>query len=104
HCGVLSFRPPAAFEGLLRTVFEATENGNVAVIDLEGRRRDGTMLPLQARFSSLMLDGSRHVVGMFADISARKPIEREMMQIATQVQQRAGGDLHEGLGQQLSGI
>src|SRR5690606_19106758 len=26
------------------------------------------------------------------------------LQLATQVQQRVGGDLHEGLGQQLSGI
>ena len=104
YCGVLSFRPHAAFEGLLQTVFEATESGNVAVIDLEGRRRDDTMVPLQARFSSLLLDGTRHVVGIFADVSARKQIEREMMQVATRVQQRVGEDLHEGLGQQLSGI
>lgn len=104
HSGVLSFRPPEAFAGLLQTVFEATANRNVAVIHLEGRRRDDTMLPLQARFSSLMLNGTRHVVGLFADISARQQTEREMMQIATRVQQRVGGDLHEGLGQQLSGI
>lgn len=104
YSGVLSFRSPEAFAGLLQTVFEATENGSSTMIDLEGRRRDGTMLPLHARFSSVTYNDGRHVVGIFADISARRQIEREMMQVATEVQRRVGGDLHEGLGQQLSGI
>nr|PZN68403.1 MAG: hypothetical protein DIU62_04930 [Pseudomonadota bacterium] len=104
HARVLSFRSRESFDGLLTTVFEATENGSSAVIDLEGRRRDGSMVPLQGRFSSLRIDGAPHVVAVFSDISARKQLEREMMQVATRVQQRVGGDLHEGLGQQLSGI
>ena len=104
HSSVLSFRNPEAFEGLLETVFEATEHGSSAVIDLEARRHDGSMLPIQGRFSSITLEGERHVVAVFSDISERKQLEREMMQIATRVQQRVGGDLHEGLSQQLSGI
>ena len=38
---VLSFRSREAFEGLLDTAFESTANGSAALIDLEGRRRDG---------------------------------------------------------------
>lgn len=101
---VLSFRSDEAVDGLLRIVFESSENGSSTVIDLEGRRRNGTVLPLQGRFNALMLDGVPHVVGLFTDISERKHTERELMRIATQVQQRVGGDLHEGLSQQLSGI
>lgn len=104
HARVLSFRSRESFDGLLQTVFEATENGSSAVIDLEGRRRDGSMLPLEGRFSSLEIEGVQHVVAVMSDISARKQVEREMMQIATRVQQHVAGDLHEGLGQQLSGI
>lgn len=104
HSRILSFRPSEAFDGLLQTVFDATEKGNPAVIDLEARRSDGALLPLQGRFHPLVIEGSRHVVAVFADITARKQLERDMMRIATQVQQRVGGDLHEGLGQQLSGI
>src|SRR5690606_35590339 len=52
----------------------------------------------------LLIDGVPHAMAVFANNSARKQVEREMMQIATRVQQRVGGDLHEGLGQQLSGI
>src|SRR5690606_8904458 len=104
HSRALSFRSRGSFDGLLQTVFEATENDSSAVIDLEGRRRDGSALPLQGRFTSLAVEDTEHVVGVFTDISARKQLEREMMEIATQVQQRVGGDLHEGLCQQLSGI
>lgn len=104
HARVLSFRSHESFDGLLQTVFEAIENGSSAVIDLEGKRRDGTLQPLQGRFSGLPLDGGSHVVSVFSDISSRKQLEREMMQMATQVQHRVGGDLHDGLGQQLSGI
>jgi PAS domain S-box-containing protein len=101
---VLSFRTREGFDGLLQTAFEATRDGASALIDMEGKRRDGSMNPLQARLSSLELGAVRHVVAVFTDISARKQLEREVLQMVTQVQQRAGGDLHEDLGQQLSGI
>jgi PAS domain S-box-containing protein len=101
---VLSFRTREAFSGLLETAFESTANGSAALIDLEGRRRDGTPLPMQGRLSSLQLGGTRYLVAVFTDISTRKQLEREVLRMATQVQQRVGGDLHEGLGQQLSGI
>src|SRR5690606_13538531 len=100
----LSFRSAPSFDGLVQTVFEAIGGGGSTVIDLEGRRRDGTMQPLQGRFSQLLIDGVPHAMAVFADNAARKQVEREMMQIATRVQQRVGGYLHEGLGQQLSGI
>lgn len=101
---ILSFRSREAFEGLLDTAFESTANGSSALIDLEGRRRDGGMLPLQGRLSSLLFGEERHLLVVFTDITTRKQLEREVLQMATQVQQRVGGDLHEGLGQQLSGI
>lgn len=101
---VLSFRTREAFDGLLETAFEATANGSTTLIDLEGKRRDGSLLPLQGRLSSVLLGDTRYVVAVFTDISTRKQLEREVLQLATQVQQRVGGDLHEGLGQQLSGI
>jgi two-component system sensor histidine kinase UhpB len=41
---------------------------------------------------------------VLAEITERKQLERELMQAAVRTQQRAGGDLHDGLGQQLAGI
>jgi PAS domain S-box-containing protein len=101
---VLSFRGDVQFDDLLRTVFEGTENDRTSVIDLEGRRLDESMLPVQCCFSSLRLGQRRCVVVVATDITERKQLEREVMQVATRVQQRIGGDLHDGLGQQLAGI
>lgn len=104
NSSTLSFRGAAAFDGLLDAIFEGTEGDKTSIIDLEARRKDDTMLPVQCSFSSLVYDGKRCVVAVFNDITARKQVEREMMQIATRMQQRVGGDLHEGVGQQLAGV
>lgn len=101
---ILSFRSPEQFDGLLRTVFEGTENDRTSIIDLEGRRSDDSMCPVQGCFSSMMLGKQRCVVAVMNDIAEQKQLERELMQVATRVQQRIGGDLHDGLGQQLTGI
>jgi PAS domain S-box-containing protein len=101
---VLSFRSPTEFANLVRAVWECTENDRTSIIDLQGRRRDNTMCPLQGYFSSLSLGNSRCVIAVFTDIAERKQLERELLQAAVRTQQRAGGDLHDGLGQQLTGI
>jgi PAS domain S-box-containing protein len=101
---MLSFRSTANFEGLLRTVFEGTTGERTSIIDLEGRRSDGSMCPIQGYFSSIMFGDTRCVVTVATDVSESKKLEREVMQVATRVQQRIGGDLHDGLGQQLAGI
>lgn len=104
YAQILSFRGKEEFEGLLRTVFQGTDDDRTAAIDLEGRRRDNSMVPLQGYFSSLVIGSQRYVVVVFTDITEQKQLERQLMQVATRVQQRIGGDLHDGLGQQLTGI
>ena len=101
---LLSFRSRANFDGLLRTVLDGTENNRTSLIDLEARRSDGTACPVQGYFSSMMLGESRCIVAVMTDISERRQLERELLQVATRVQQRVGGDLHDELGQQLTGI
>lgn len=100
----LSFRPSESFDGLVRMVFEGTEKDQASLIDLEGRRQDDSMIPLQGYFSALQLGERRCVVAVFTDITEHKQFERELMQVAARVQQRIGTDLHEGLGQQLAGV
>ena len=101
---VLSFRASANFQGLLRTVLEGTENQRASIIDLEGKHQNGSLCPVQGYFSSMMLGQKRCIVAVLTDIAERKHLERELMQVATRVQQRIGGDLHDDLGQQLTGI
>lgn len=101
---VLSFRSAANFDGLVRAVFEGTADGRTAVIDLEGRRSDGSLYPLQGCFSPMIHGGRRCLIAVMTDVSERKQLESELMRVATRVQQRVGSDLYNGLSQQLAGI
>jgi len=69
-----------------------------------GQRKDGATFPIDLAVSELPLPGRRLFTGMVRDISARKQLERELLEISTQEQQRIGQDLHDGLGQELTGI
>jgi len=60
------------------------DEGQVADFDLQGR--------------------ARHFVGFVTDVTERKMLEREIIEIANREQQRIGTDLHDGLGQDLTGI
>ncbi len=44
------------------------------------------------------------VVLTLRDVSAQRALEREVLEIATRERQRLCGDIHEGLGQQLTGV
>jgi PAS domain S-box-containing protein len=44
------------------------------------------------------------MAGTLMDVSERKALERELVEIATQERRRIGNDLHDGLGQELTGI
>ncbi|MEO8306541.1 MAG: PAS domain-containing protein [Pseudomonadota bacterium] len=101
---VLSFRTPANFQRLVDAVFNGTENGKMSVIDLDARRRDGTLCPIQAHFSRMVYGDRDCIICVFNDNSERKELEREVLQVATRIQQRIGGDLHDEVGQQLAGI
>jgi len=101
---VLSFRTPANFRRLVDAVFDGTEDGRISVIDLDARRRDGTHCPIQAHFSRMVYGDRDCIICVFNDNSERKELEREVLQVATRIQQRIGGDLHDEVGQQLAGI
>ena len=101
---ILSLRSKEAFDGLAQSILRGVEGERSSVVDLEGRCRDGTPCPLQCQFSSMQFGEQRCVIGVMSDASDRKQLERELMQATTRVQQRIGGDLHDGLGQQLTGI
>ena len=101
---VLSFRTPDNFRRLVDAVFDGTEDGRISIIDLDARRRDGTLCPIQAHFSRMVYGDRDCIICVFNDNSERKELEREVLQVATRIQQRIGSDLHDEVGQQLAGI
>ena len=59
---------------------------------------------VEAVMTSLVLRGERYWLTMLQDNTARRQLEREVLEVSNREQQRIGNDLHDGLGQELTGI
>jgi len=69
--------------------------------EVVGQRKDGTTFPLELTVSEV--DHLGIYMGILRDISHRKQLEREIVEVASLEQQRIGQDLHDTIGQQLTG-
>jgi PAS domain S-box-containing protein len=69
-----------------------------------GQRKDGTTFPMDLSVSEVRLADRRLLTGFVRDITERKQLEQEILEISSREQQRIGQDLHDGLCQQLAGI
>jgi PAS domain S-box-containing protein len=65
---------------------------------------DETPLFLEAVVTPLILRGERFWLTMTQDATGRRQLEREVLEVSNREQQRIGNDLHDGLGQELTGI
>jgi PAS domain S-box-containing protein len=101
--GELSPLPPAQYEKLRQRIQEQLDN-DVAPIEFEGLRKDGSRFTAAAAFARIEVGGQRCVVAVLSDVTEHKQMEREILQIANREQQRIGSDLHDGLGQDLTGV
>lgn len=67
-----------------------------------GLRKDGSSFPLQITVTEVTQFGL--FVGLIRDISEYRLLEQEISNISTWEQERTGRELHDGLGQRLTGI
>lgn len=72
--------------------------------ELVGRRKDGSTFPLELSVSEVEWEGERIFTSVVNDISDRRRLEREILRISEEERQNLGQDLHDGLGQMLTGI
>lgn len=95
----------AEHDGYIRRYLET---GVKHIIDIgrevTGKRKDSTVFPIDLAVSEFFMGGRRMFTGMIRDISDRKALERQVLDVATEEQQRIGRDLHDSLGQELTGI
>ncbi len=68
------------------------------------RRRDGTEFVTEALFTPVLFQGEGMVIGVLQDVTESRLLERSIIDATSFEQQRIGSDLHDGLGQELTGI
>jgi len=76
----------------------------VSELTVHGARDGESPLFVEAAITSLVLRGERFWLTMLQDATARRQLEREVLEASNREQQRIGNDLHDGLGQELTGI
>jgi two-component system, LuxR family, sensor kinase FixL len=91
-------------EVLSRSLRRTGESPQRAVVESRGRTKDGSTFPLDVVVSEVTLVGRKIYTAIFRDLSERKALERQILEISEREQRRIGRDLHDGLGQQLAGI
>jgi PAS domain S-box-containing protein len=70
--------------------------------ELYGKCKNGDIIPLERRITQI-----KHLdvfVGIIRDLSDQKTLERQIAEVSTQEQERIGQEIHDSLGQQLTGI
>jgi two-component system CheB/CheR fusion protein len=72
--------------------------------EVSGRRKDGSVFPMDLSVSEVRLADRRLFTGFVRDITDRKRLEKEILETSDREQRRIGQDLHDGLCQQLAGI
>jgi len=92
-------------DGYLNHYLETGERRIIGIgREVIGLRKDGSTFPMDLAVSESRIGGRRMFTGIVRNIADRKRLEREVLEISTQEQQRIGRDLHDGLGQELTGI
>ena len=71
--------------------------------EARGRRKDGSLFPVELALGEVN-NTQRWYTGILRDITWRKALERKVVETAAEEDQRIGRELHDGVGQELTGL
>jgi len=101
---VITRRTRNEYLQLLADLDRRLASDQFADLELECVRRDGTSFKASCVVTPIEIGGERHRLGVLEDITQRRALEHEIIEIANREQRRIGSDLHDGLGQELTGV
>ena len=71
--------------------------------DYQGKSADGRVFPIELTVNEVEWEGTRFFTGLIRDLTARRNLERRIMESGQEERRKIGRDLHDGLGQMLTG-
>jgi len=66
--------------------------------------KEGDAIPLEVSARSFKYNGRRTILSIGRDVRERRKLEQQILNISEQERQRIGQDMHDGLGQMLTGV
>ena len=103
---VNSLMPPPYSENHDAYLRRFHETGQARILnaprELLAKRKDGSTFPID--LSVTQVDHSKCFTGIIRDISDRKQLQRHILEISSEEQRRIGRELHDGTGQELTGL
>ena len=83
-----------------------TGEGRIIGIGREvlGRRKDGSLFPMYLAVSEVHNERQRLFTAIIHDVTDHKLLEKQVLEIAFEEQRRIGQDLHDSIGQELTGL
>lgn len=108
HAATLMFRvsAEALIDAHWNTVLEigsSTLPSAGTLQEATGRRLDGTTFALECGFSVVDVGADPVVIVVMRDMTQHRRLERQVLDVTEQLQRQIGQDLHDGLGQLLTG-
>jgi PAS domain S-box-containing protein len=99
-------QPPGGQRGTLdqRLIGPISDPPGLSPVEFKCRRRDGSTFDAACVATLTHVDGETHRLAVITDVTERRGLEREILEIAGREQLRIGSDLHDGLGQDLTGV
>lgn len=92
-------------DGYLKNYLKSGEAKIIGIgREVAGRRKSGEVFPMDLAVSEVQLANRRVFTGFVRDITERRELEKEILDARHREQERIGRDLHDNLGQQLTGI
>jgi PAS domain S-box-containing protein len=103
---VWSLYPPSATNVFRETLPALLEGGRIDGYETVRVRKDGSLVEVALTVSPVR-DVARNITGISAiveDITERKLLEKELLEISAKERRALGHELHDGLGQYMAGI